>query len=291
MQPRISIILRSHNDVRYIGDTLNAIRRQSEDRFELIVVDNDSTDGTAERGRWAADRFLRISAGQYRPGPVLNLASARARGDVLVFLNADATPQGSDWLSHLVDPLLAGRAVATFGRQLPRGDARPWVRLDYARAFGDGSEQSKWRHFFSLANAALLRRVWAQRPFSATLRYSEDVDWSLWCRESGMPVVYAPAARATHSHNYTLRESWRRHYGEGEAEAEIFGYVPKQDTFARRLLARWAASIVRDVAHLCREGQWPALLRSVPVRSVERIAGYVGFQKGLRRRRALHTVS
>ena len=291
MDPLISIILRSHNEVHYFGATLDAIAHQSEDRFELIVVDNDSTDGTAELGRRSADRFFRVPAGHYRPGPVLNLAARAARGEVLAFINADATPLASDWLKHLVEPLLAGRAVATFGRQLPRPDAKPWVRFNYARAFGDGAQHATWRHFFSLANAALLRRVWERRPFSPSLRYSEDVDWSYWCKQSGLPVVYTPAAAAMHSHNYTLRESWRRHYGEGEAEAEIFGYEPNHDTLLRRLLARWGMAILRDARYLCRQNEWTSLLRSVPVRTIEQLADYVGFRKGLRRQRALHPLS
>lgn len=289
MDPRISIIVRSHNDASYAGATYDALRHQARGDFELIGVDNASVDGTAELGRHAADRLLHIPAGQYRPGPVLNLAAQVARGDVLVFCNADATPLGSDWLDELVRPIFAGRAVATFGRQVPRPEANAWVRHDYARAFGDGGEHATWRHFFSLATAAVLRRAWAERPFSQTLRYSEDIEWSYQCRQRGLPVVYTPTARAMHSHNYTFRERWRRHFGEGQAEAEIFGYSPAHDTLLRRLLARWGMAVARDVNRLCREGEWSALLKSVGVRTVERFADYVGFRKGLRHQRALHT--
>ncbi len=288
MTPQISIILRSRNDAAYVRATLASIERQSIQGFELLGVDNDSTDGTASHVRIASDRFLNVPAGRYNPGPVLNRAIRAARGRILVFINCDATPQGHDWLADLVRPLRDSRAVATFGRQMPRPDATPLVEFDYARAFGDGTEHARWHHFFSLANAAVLREVWARHPFDERLRYSEDVEWSYWCRQNGLPIHYVPAARAMHSHNYTVRESWRRHFGEGEADAAIFGYSPARDGFARRLVGRWAASLARDAKHLSSRRMLNWLPKSLAVRTTERLAEFVGFRKGLRNERALH---
>jgi rhamnosyltransferase len=283
--------MRSHNDAPYVVQTVQAIRHQSLDDFELIGVDNDSRDGTAEYVRHVSDRFMRVAAGRYRPGPVLNRAASAARGEILVFINSDATPQGCDWLRELVRPVRDGWTVATFGRQIPRPKATPWVRSDYNRAFGDGAGHSGWRHFFSLANSAMLRSAWARHPFSEQLRYSEDVEWSYWYKQRGVPIAYVSAASATHSHNYTIRQSWRRHYGEGEAEAAIFGYAPEQDNIARRLFARWAAAVVRDVRHLTRQGEWRALSWSLAVRTTERVAEYVGYRRGVRGQNGVHATS
>ena len=50
-----------------------------------------------------------------------------------------------------------GSAQIVYAQQIPRKDARPLIRKDYRRAFGDGSVARTWRHFFSIAAAAAPR--------------------------------------------------------------------------------------------------------------------------------------
>ena len=76
--------------------------------------------------------FVRMAPHDYRPGRVLNQGMELARSDRVIFLNADATPQGRNWLEPLVEALADPSVAAVFGRQIPRPDcaavfARPCV--------------------------------------------------------------------------------------------------------------------------------------------------------------------
>ena len=218
----ISILVRTRNDAAFIGRTLDAIASQKgAPPFEVVVCNDASTDGTTEILAKRSDiRLVARPSGEYFPGRTLNALVRAARGEIVVFNNADAIPLDDRWLSALVAPLDAKKAVATFAQQVPRADAQPWVRRDYARAFGDGSVSKDWPRFFSLVSSAFRRDWLLANPFDETLLYSEDIELV-----NRSPIVrrYVPAARVEHSHNYTRREWVRRYYGEGYAEEQIFG--------------------------------------------------------------------
>ncbi len=221
----ISILVRSCNDEAFIGKTLQAILEQEcAIPFEIISCDDGSKDRTPEIiASFPSVTKLPRPDGEYRPGRRLNYMVAHSRGDLIVFNNADAVPQDRHWLSELIAPLVADTADVVYGNQLSRPDARYLVRKDNLRAFGDGREAATWRFFFSLATSAARRQDLIEHPFDENIRYSEDVEWA---HRRPIRIAYAPNAKVEHSHNYTVPELKRRFYGEGRADAEIFGDRP-----------------------------------------------------------------
>ena len=272
MCPHVSILMRSRNDEAFVGGTLRAIFAQKDaPSFEVVSCDDASTDRTPEIiAGFPQLTVLPRPEREYRPGRVLNYMVRHSRGDIIVFNNADAVPQGDHWLRELVSPLAEGRADAVYGNQLPRPDADHLVRKDNLRAFGDGTTAAKWRFFFSLATAAARRDDLLRNPFDETLRYSEDVEWA---HRRPLRIVYAPAAQVEHSHNYTIRELARRFYGEGDADAVIFGKVPA----LWRELASGAMEVLRDIAFLAlRPAGWCELPLSPVRRFVQRYYHWKG---------------
>src|SRR5512142_1312443 len=120
-EPFVSIILRSFNEGWALRETLPALRAQDYKRWELIVIDSGSTDGSVELIEQMQPRhFVRLEPREYNPGRVLNRGMSLARFEVGIFLNADATPQGSNWLRPLVEALADPQVAAVYGRQIPR---------------------------------------------------------------------------------------------------------------------------------------------------------------------------
>ena len=267
--PFVSILMRARNDEALIGRALKAVFAQKTDlKFEVVVCDDASTDGTREVAARFPVRFFERPAGPYKPGRTLNALVRAAKGDIVVFNNSDAVPLDERWLDELVKPLLAGsRHVFAFANQLPRADAQELVRKDSERAFGDGKVQATWRFFFSLASSATWRQNLLEVPFDEDIQYSEDVAWA-WrnSRREVDPVkiVYCPDARVEHSHNYTLRELAKRFRGEGAADRVIFGDRP---SLLRELVGA-ARETLRDWAYLAvRPRGWPEM----PVAPVRRL--------------------
>jgi glycosyltransferase involved in cell wall biosynthesis len=87
MNPLISIIIPAHNEEKYIGETLDALKNQSYRYFEVIVVANGCVDHTAAVAREKCDRLIDLP--DRGLGKARNTGGAKARGDLLVFLDAD----------------------------------------------------------------------------------------------------------------------------------------------------------------------------------------------------------
>ena len=275
--PRVSVIVRAHNDESLIGRTLAGIFSQRPPPFEVIVCDDNSTDRTREEASRFPVRFVERPAGPYKPGRTLNALVREACGDIVVFNNSDAVPLDSKWLEELVKPLLSGTPrIFAFANQLPRPDAQALVRKDNERAFGDGKVQATWKFFFSLASSATWRQNLLDVPFDEEIQYSEDVEWA-WRnsrrKEDPVKIVYCPASRVEHSHNYTLRELAKRFRGEGAADRAIFGESP---SLVREIVGA-ARETLRDWAYLLRRPRDWAEIPSAPIRRlVQRIAHWRG---------------
>src|SRR6185295_3466743 len=96
--------------------------------------------------------FIRIRPREYNPARVRNYGMRLARSNYGIFLNADATPQGTNWLRPLATALFDPQVAAVFGRQVPRPDCQAVFAHDYERCFGPHRESANWYHFFSMAS-------------------------------------------------------------------------------------------------------------------------------------------
>ena len=186
--PSVSIILRSFNEAWALRETLPALAAQNYKKWELIVIDSGSTDGSVDLLRQFLPRqLIQIAHSQYNPARVMNRGMQLASSSFGIFLNADATPQGADWLGPLVTALIDPQVAAVFGRQIPRPDCEAVFAHDYERCFGPHRESAKWEHFFSMASSGLRKDIWAKRGFNERMQYSEDDEYTRWCRAQARP--------------------------------------------------------------------------------------------------------
>ena len=175
----ISVLMRSHNDIKYIKSTVEALLSQElDDSVEIISCDDNSTDGTAEYLA-SVPQLRRIvpPEGRYVPGKTLNYMVGYAKGEYIVFNNGDAIPQNREYLKNLVSPLKNPDTDCVFGNQIARKDAFLVVRKDYERAFGDGKISAAWDMFFSLVSSGFRKADLIAKPFNDKIQYSEDSEW------------------------------------------------------------------------------------------------------------------
>lgn len=278
--PSLTVIMRSRNDIEVVPRTLAALAEQRPQDFELLAFDNGSTDGTRACLANYGAQIIDVPAGRYNPGRVLNRGVALANAPIVVFLNSDTVPETPDFLQRLTAPIRNGTADAVYGRQTPRANATPLVKRDYAWAFGDNPPAT--RPFFSLAASAFVKKELVQEPFSEEIQYSEDLAWFILAQKRGVRVVYAADARAEHSHNYTLKETWKRFFEEGRADAAIFqdGSKPSRPMVA-------VLGVVLDVARdipFCLEAKDLNSLAMAPwIRAAQRFGYVTGRFAGPRR--------
>ena len=290
--PEVSILMRSKNDIAYIRQTLEMVSQQTYKDFELLNVDSASTDGTFDIIKQFNPLARQIPAATYNPGRVLNEMAEQSSGSILVFLNSDATPTGKHWLESLIEPLLEqNRLAGTFGRQIAREDAHLWVQRDYLVTFGERSAPAKiasytlgndsWFQLFSLANAAIRRVIFEQRPLSTKVQYSEDIEWAHWTRKAGYTIQYVPSAVVRHSHNYTYQQTWKRFFEEGRADAHIFGVPEQGQGMLRYALLPYISSLLRDLLFSIGQRRPLAVLASFKIRWAQKFGRFAGLHAGL----------
>ena len=182
----------------------------------------------------------------------MNQGMELASSNFGIFLNADATPQGPDWLGPLVTALLDPQVAAVFGRQIPRPDCQAVFAHDYERCFGANRESAKWEHFFSMASSGIRKDIWAKRGFNERMQYSEDDEYTRWCRAQGYRVVYVPESVVMHSHNYTPEQAWKRSFGEGRALAAVWNSHGTQTQPGAKCFLGWLNDARRDLDFLLR---------------------------------------
>src|SRR5690348_17339693 len=275
-----SIILRSFNEGWALRQTLPALQAQTYKNWELIVIDSGSTDGSAELIRRARPaHFVQITPEQYNPSRVMNHGMQLARAERAIFLNADATPQGGEWLRPLVEALADPNTAAVFGRQIPRPGCPAVYAHDYERCFGPQRQSAQWEHFFSMVSSGLRKDIWAKRGFLPKMQYSEDDEYTRWCRAQGYRIIYRPDSVVMHSHNYTPAQAYKRSYGEGRALAAICPDAKSNGGRMRTFLG-WVADLGRDLQFCARQRALGEFPYSAIIRWQQRRARMVGFKQG-----------
>ena len=279
--PFVSIIMRSYNEGWALKDTLPAMQSQEFKNWELIVIDSGSTDGSVEMIRAANPKhFIQIKKEKYNPSRVMNHGMQLARSEFGIFLNADATPQNNQWLRPLVNALQDPQVAASFGRQIPRPDCEAVFACDYDRCFGPKRETAEWDHFFSMVSSGIRKDIWSKRGFLEKMQYSEDDEYTRWCRAQGYKIIYCEDSVVMHSHNYTPAQAYKRIYGEARALAAVWTGSENEINWLQTVAFGWLNDARRDLAFCARNGrlrEWPHALR---IRWQQRQAKLAGFRDG-----------
>lgn len=281
--PLISIIMRSYNEAWALKGTLPALKAQEYRNYELIVIDSGSTDGSQELIRAAEPaHFVQITPAEYNPSRVMNHGMRLAKADRCLFLNADATPQGTNWLRPLAEALLDPQVAAAFSRQIPRPDCEAAFARDYDRCFGPNRDSVNWEHFFSMVSSGVRRDVWEKRGFREDLQYAEDDEYTRWCRSQGYRVEFVPESVAMHSHNYTAPQLYRRSFGDARAMATTYKGRESDFTWMRWVLLPWMRDSVRDAIWCAKHGRLRELPHSSRLRWSQWRGKLHGFRQGWR---------
>jgi rhamnosyltransferase len=279
----VSVIMRSFNEAWAIGGTIQQLLDQDfQGEIELIVIDSGSTDGSIEIIKNAKPaKLIQIPLGTYVPGVVLTQGAREASHDWIIYLNADATPVGKNWLTHLLAPCLADENFgAGFSRQIPRPGCKAVFAHDYDRCFGPDRESTKWDHFFSMVSSITHRSIIERIPIREDLQYAEDDEWTRRLAAHGLNILYITDSVVMHSHNYTLRQSYKRTFGESKTLAATSSQSPKEVNYHSFVLLGWLKDFLSDVRWCAKNHRLCGLPRAAAVRLARRLGRHDGYQAG-----------
>ena len=213
-EPFISVVIPNWNGNRYLPGCLDSLRSQSYRNFEVLVVDNGSSDGS---DRMVAERYPEFRL--IPMGSNLGFAAAvnegvrQSRGDLIALLNNDAEAE-ADWLATMAAAAAEHPEAGFFACKILLYDRRDLIHSagDYYGRDGVPGNRGVWEkdagqfdreeYVLSACGAA---SGWRRELFEdvglfdeSLFMYLEDVDLSLRAQMRGYRCLYLPASRVYH---------------------------------------------------------------------------------------------
>jgi GT2 family glycosyltransferase len=220
--PEISVILCSYNGARTIRETLEGLRRLAYPRYEVIVVDDGSTDATPAIAR---GYDVRVISGPNRGlSHARNLGMRAARGDIVAYVDDDAWPD-PHWLTYLAAEFRRTSHAAIGGPNIPPPDEND-VATCVANAPGGPIHvlisDTEAEHIPGCNMAFRKSALEAVGGFDEQFRRAgDDVDVCWRLQEHGMTLGFSPAAMVWHRRRNSIGAYFRQQRGYGEAESML----------------------------------------------------------------------
>lgn len=218
--PRVSVVVCSYNGGSTLAECLESLSRIRYPDYEVILVDDGSTDGTAA----IAARFVDVrTIRQENKGlsESRNVGLRAATGEIVAYTDSDCFVD-SDWLTHLVHQLEATGADAVGGPNMSPNDG--WLAACVGASPGQPThvlESDQVAEHIPGCNMAYRRGpLEAINGFDPQfLRAGDDVDVCWRLQQAGRWITFAPGAFVWHHRRQTPRAYLRQQSGYGEAEA------------------------------------------------------------------------
>lgn len=235
-RPVATVVIPSYNAQATIEATLTSVTGQDFDEpYEVIVVDSSSDDTPAVISR----EFPRVELihlnRQTDPGTARNLAIAKARGEIIVCLDADCVAP-KDWLSRLVAAQRAGHVIV--GGSVENGNpkkALAWAGyLGEFREFIPTGEPRLVRHL-PTCNIAYHRSIFARfGGFPTSFYPQEDLLFHWRLSQQGVPIWFDPGILVAHTHRADWRAYWRHQRRIGHITAQVLELTGEEGAFLAR---------------------------------------------------------
>jgi GT2 family glycosyltransferase len=221
-EPRVSIIILNWNSYQVTLDCLLSLRKIDYSNFEMVVVDNGSVDGSAEKLLENVPEIKLIRNARnlgFAGGCNVGMRDALRRGtDYVLLLNND-TIVAPDFLSQLVHVAESDEKIGAVSPKVLFFDHPD--RLNYAggehalwrlfpKMFGlrqiDNGRYDKLREVSFLTGCAFLIKAEVVNKIGVMeeiyFHFYEDIEWSLRVLKSGYKTYYVPAAKIWHKEHY-----------------------------------------------------------------------------------------
>lgn len=229
---KLTIVILSYNTKDYLTKSLKSVVLVAEKDWEVIVVDNASTDGSPEM---VEQEFPTVTLIRNKDNLGFaggnNIGMQKAKGQYVMLLNSDAEVLENSPFEPLLEYMDAhvNVAMVTPRLMLPdgttdmashRGFPTPWNALTYffgcEKLFGNlplinrifGGYHQTWKNLLTIHDvdacscAAVIVRSTALKKVGMLddrfFMYAEDLDWCLRFKEAGWRVVYNPTTRVLH---------------------------------------------------------------------------------------------
>lgn len=217
----ISVIIPTLNASKYIENLITRLNSQTVKPNEIVVVDSQSDDNTVELcGKYDNVRIIEIIRKDFDHGGTRDMAMKTCGSDFVLFTTQDAVPNNEFYIENLLKSFEDNKVAISSGRQIARDDAWPMEKLvrefnypavSHVRSKADLPQYGIKTYFFSDVCAAYRKDIYEELGgFEHPLKTNEDMFYAAKVIENGYKIAYAAEAEVVHSHNFTLKEQYKR---------------------------------------------------------------------------------
>jgi GT2 family glycosyltransferase len=240
--PSVSVVVCSYNGARTIRQTCEELRKLQYDNFDVIVVDDGSTDGTAEIAR--AYGFHVIVTRNRGLSHARNTGLRAATGEIVAYLDDDAYPD-PQWLSNLAHAFRTSHHAAIGGPNIPppgNGIVADCIATAPGGPVHVLVSDCEAEHIPGCNMAFRKADLEAIGGFDPQFRVAgDDVDVCWRLRDSGRTIGFCPAAMVWHHRRGSVRTYWKQQRGYGKAEALLESKWPEKYNAAGHV--SWAGRV------------------------------------------------
>lgn len=223
----ISIVIPAYRAQATIGACLDALCAQLKPTDEvLVVVDDESRE---EMRALCEPRGARVLTPNRGAAAARNLGAQHARGDIVLFLDADCVPE-HNWVRAMLAPFADAEIVGACGikRTKQHGIVPRFIQLEFDYRY-DNERKLRYIDFVDSGTAAYRRAVFLQNGgFDTRLSDAEDVDLSYRLSERGYKMAFAAEAMVYHPHPESLSEYVRRKFVYAFWRARVYARHPRK---------------------------------------------------------------
>jgi glycosyltransferase involved in cell wall biosynthesis len=222
--PNVSVVIPVHNGARRLQSLLDALARQTAPRkaFEVIFIDDASTDETAEFIRASGAAEVVVSPSRRGSYAARNLGLSRARAEIVAFTDSDCIP-APNWIETGLAELDRTEADMLAGQvDMPLGDRPTIAALVDAWRFLD---QRRWvrRNFGATANLWVRQDVFRRVGcFREDLISGGDAEFGHRATRSGAKLRYAERLIVSHPPRDRAQDLARKGFRTGVGAAQQF---------------------------------------------------------------------
>ncbi|MFI5343802.1 MAG: glycosyltransferase family 2 protein [Chlamydiales bacterium] len=194
---------------------------QSPLKPRILIIDSSSNDGTVELARSLGVETLVIPKESFNHGRTREMGRNHLGTDIVVMMTQDAYPTSLHMLELLVEPLISNQASIAYARQIPHlgaGFLASFARhfnypsASHLRSLDDVHEFGIYTFFCSNSCAAYLNRALDEIGGFPAVLFGEDTVAVARLLQNQHRIAYVAEAEVSHSHDYTLKQEFSRHF-------------------------------------------------------------------------------
>lgn len=228
MPPDVGIAIITHNAKHLLPKSLPPLLNSTV-KPKVLVVNSSSQDGTVELAKEMGAETLIIPRPSFNHGTTREIARKALNSEIIVMTTPDAIATSLDTVEKLIEPIVSGKASASYARQIPHDgsdlfEAFPrsynYPYESHLRSLKDLPIHGSYLFFFSDSFSAYKNSALEQIGGFKEVLTGEDVVAIAKMLHQGHSIAYAADAIVKHSHRYTLKQEFKRYFDTGLAREE-----------------------------------------------------------------------